>query len=68
MPRIGENVVAVLGHRNYYPRFGFVPASLKGLRSEYDVPDEVFMVAELTEGALNGRRGLVKYHSAFGKV
>lgn len=66
--RLGENIVVVLGHPNYYPRFGFVPASLKGLRSEYDVPDEVFMVTELTEGALAGRRGLVKYHPEFAKV
>lgn len=63
-----EGIVVVLGHPNYYPRFGFVPASLKGLRSEYDVADEVFMVVELTEGALNGRRGLVKYHPEFSKV
>jgi putative acetyltransferase len=66
--RLGENIVVVLGHPNYYPRFGFVPASSKGLRSEYDVPNEVFMVMELTEGALAGRRGLVKYHSEFAKV
>ena len=66
--RLGYDIVVVLGHPNYYPRFGFVPASLKGLRSEYDVPDEVFMVSELTEGALNGHRGLVKYHSEFGRV
>jgi putative acetyltransferase len=66
--RIGENIVVVLGHPRYYPRFGFMPASLKGLRSEYDVPDEVFMVAELTPGALNGRRGLVKYHPEFSRV
>jgi putative acetyltransferase len=66
--RIGENIVVVLGHPNYYPRFGFVPASLKGLRSEYDVRDEVFMVTELRLGALAGCRGLVKYHPEFGKV
>ena len=66
--RIGHDVVVVLGHPNYYPRFGFAPASLKGLRSEYDVPDEVFMVTELVPGALGGRCGLVKYHSEFAKV
>jgi putative acetyltransferase len=66
--RLGEDIVVVLGHPNYYPRFGFTPASLKGLRSEYDVPDEVFMVAELKPDALGGRHGLVKYHSEFGKV
>jgi putative acetyltransferase len=66
--RLGHAIVVVLGHANYYPRFGFTPASLKGLRSEYDVPDEVFMVTELIPGALEGRRGLVKYHAEFGKV
>ena len=66
--RIGHDVVVVLGHSSYYPRFGFVPASSKRLRSEYDVRDEVFMVAELTPGALRGRTGLVKYHPEFGKL
>ena len=66
--RLGHGIVVVLGHANYYPRFGFTPASLKGLGSEYDVPDEVFMVTELVPGALEGRRGLVKYHPEFGKV
>ena len=66
--RIGYSIVVVVGHPKYYPRFGFEPAGPKGLRSEYDVPEEVFMVAELTEGALAGRRGLVKYHPEFSKV
>jgi putative acetyltransferase len=64
----GWKVVVVLGHPEYYPRFGFVPAVGKGLRSEYQVPDEVFMVAELEPGALGGRRGLVKYRREFGAV
>lgn len=65
---LGHEVVVVLGHADYYPRFGFVPASRLGIRSEYDVADEVFMVAELTPGALRGRKGLVKYHPEFSKV
>jgi putative acetyltransferase len=66
--RIGCNVVVVLGHPEYYPRFGFVPASRKGLRSEYEVPDEAFMVTELEPGALGGQRGLVKYRPEFAEV
>jgi putative acetyltransferase len=66
--RIGHAVVVVLGHPDYYPRFGFIPAKLKGLRCEYDVPDEVFMVAELEPQALDGRQGLVKYRPEFGDV
>jgi len=63
--RLGQQVVVVLGHPNYYPRFGFQTASRKGLTCEYDVPDGHFMVAELTGGALGGHAGLVKYHPAF---
>jgi putative acetyltransferase len=66
--RLNCEAVVVLGHAEYYPRFGFVPASRKGLRCEYPVPDEAFMVTELVEGALEGVRGLVKYHPEFGKV
>jgi putative acetyltransferase len=65
---IGHEVVVVLGHPEYYPRFGFIPASRKGLSCEYPVPDEVFMVLELREGALSGREGLVKYRPEFGSV
>ena len=66
--RIGCQVVVVLGHPDYYPRFGFVPAKQKGLTCEYPVPAEVFMVAELTPGALAGLRGLVKYHPEFSAI
>jgi len=65
---LGHDIVVVLGHPKFYPRFGFTAASLKGLQSEYDVPDEVFMVAELKPGALDGLSGLVKYHREFAKV
>lgn len=66
--RLGHEIVVVLGHPEYYPRFGFVPAIRKGLSCEYPVPDEVFMVLELSEGALAGRRGVVKYGPEFGDV
>lgn len=65
---LGHNVVVVLGHPHYYPRFGFAAARAKGITCEYDVPDEHFMVAELEPGALAGRKGLVKYHPAFNDV
>ena len=64
----GNDVVVVLGHPNYYPRFGFVPSVQCGIKSEYDVPDDVFMIAELREGALAGRAGVVKYAAEFSEV
>jgi putative acetyltransferase len=63
----GVGVVVVLGHPEYYPRFGFVAASRKGLSCEYAVPDEVFMALELTPGALRERSGLVRYHPVFSR-
>ena len=62
---MGHEIVVVLGHPKYYPRFGFSPAGAHGIRCEYQVPDEVFMVMELQEGALVRRRGLVRYQPEF---
>jgi len=66
--RRGIDLVVVVGHPTYYPRFGFEPGSRKGLTCEYPVPDDVFMVLELTPGAAAGRPGLVHYHPAFAEV
>lgn len=63
--RSGFQAVVVLGHPDFYPRFGFIPASRKGLGCEYDVPDEAFMVLELESGALQDCSGTVKYRSEF---
>jgi putative acetyltransferase len=63
--RLGFGAVIVLGHAEYYPRFGFTPASRFGVTCEYDVPDEVFMVLELDRGILQGKSGTIRYHPAF---
>jgi putative acetyltransferase len=57
--------VVVLGSPKYYQRFGFTPAKEKGLRCEYKVPDEAFMILELESGALKNCTGTVKYRSEF---
>ncbi|MFH1006340.1 MAG: N-acetyltransferase [Candidatus Latescibacterota bacterium] len=61
----GVAAVFVLGHPEYYPRFGFVPSSHFDIACEYEVPEEVFMALELKSGALRGKRGTVIYHAAF---
>lgn len=68
LKKIGQYIVIVLGHPDYYPRLGFVPSKPLGIHWENNVPDDVFMVAELKEGALNGRTGIVRYHPAFSSV
>ncbi len=64
----GHPVVVVLGHPGFYRRFGFSTAKDKGITCEYPVPDEVFMVAELTPGTLKGRSGVVKDRPEFASV
>lgn len=64
----GYRAVVVLGHADYYPRFGFEPSITFNIKSEYDVPPEVFMVKELQPGAFKGIRGIVKYHPLFNEV
>ena len=64
--RLNQTVVVLIGHPEFYPRFGFSSAKAKGLRCEFEVPEEAFMVAELTPGALRGRVGVVKFRPEFG--
>ena len=66
--RLGQRAAVVLGHANYYPRFGFAPASRFHIRSEYDVPDEVFMAMELEPGALAACAGAAKYQPEFNDI
>jgi putative acetyltransferase len=66
--RTGCQTVVVVGHPEFYPRFGFRPAHMFGLKCEFTVPDDVFMVVELISGALSGRHGMVRYRPEFGSA
>ncbi|MDX1516264.1 MAG: N-acetyltransferase [Woeseiaceae bacterium] len=63
-----KDAVVVLGHPDYYPRFGFSPASRFGISCEFDAPDEAFMLLELRRGVLHGKTGTARYHAAFAAV
>jgi putative acetyltransferase len=58
--------VVVLGHPEYYPRFGFEVASRHGLRCPWDAPDAAFMVLPLGSAPLSP--GLVSYRDEFSTV
>ncbi len=64
----GYTAMVVLGHPDYYPRFGFVPASRFGIKSEYDVSDETFMAMELQAGALENCASVAKYQPEFNQL
>ncbi len=66
--RLGFGAVVVLGHPDYYPRFGFQPSTRFGIGCEYDVPEDVFMAVELQDGCLRGASGKIQYHAAFSRV
>ncbi len=61
----GWPFVVVLGHAGYYPRFGFEPASRHGIRCEWDVPDNVFMVKILDPAGLKNISGVARYRPEF---
>lgn len=62
---LGYGSVVVLGHPEYYPKFGFKKASEWNIKAPFEVHEEVFMVVELRENALEGVEGIVQYSSAF---
>jgi putative acetyltransferase len=54
--------VIVVGHPEYYPRFGFTRASGYNLSSQWEgMPDEAFMVLVMDQGAMQGVSGVATY-------
>ena len=60
--------IVVVGHAEYYPRFGFRRASAHGITCEWEVPDDVFMLLVLDEAQMHGVSGLAKYRIEFSTV
>ena len=72
---VGYDLMFLLGHPSYYPRFGFVPAKALGVRwapDTSDHPNPAFMVKELKPGALanrlDGDTGVFHYAPEFDGV
>jgi len=64
----GTQLVFVLGHPDYYPRFGFQPVAPLGLHYKDAQLDPYFFVLELAPGALDSASGSVSYHLLFDGV
>lgn len=61
--------VIVLGHPEYYPRFGFERASAHGLTCQWEgIPDEAFMVLILDADAMEGVTGVAAYRDEFNEA
>ncbi len=62
----GEAFAIVVGHPEYYPRFGFLPASRFGIQAPFEVRDEALMALELRPDGLRGVSGLIEWAPEFG--
>ncbi len=61
--------IIVLGHPEYYPRFGFEKASLHNIKCQWnDVPEEAFMILILDEKKMSGVSGMGRYRNEFNDV
>ena len=60
--------IIVVGHADYYARFGFRPAREHGIKCQWDVPDDVFMLLILDQAEMEGVSGLAKYRDEFSSV
>lgn len=61
--------VVVVGHPEYYPRFGFEPASAHRLVSQWEgIPDAAFMVLILDAGAMANVSGVARYREEFNEA
>lgn len=63
--KMGYDYSVVLGHSKYYPKAGYVPASIYGIKAPFDVSDENFMAIRLNDNAKN-IQGIIRYDEAFG--
>lgn len=61
--------IIVLGHADYYPRFGFRPASTRGIRCQWSgVADQSFMLLVLDEHKMDGLSGVAHYRAEFSSL
>ena len=58
-------LVIVVGHPNFYQRFGFKPASTHGITCEWELPDDVFMVSILDDSKVANISGVARYRPEF---
>lgn len=57
--------IILVGHPDFYPRFGFTPASSHGIVCEWEVPDDAFLLLVLDEARMRGVSGLARYRPEF---
>jgi predicted N-acetyltransferase YhbS len=62
---LGFQSVIVLGHPEYYPKFGFKKSSLWQIKAPFEVAEEALMALELQKGSLDNVSGVIEYPTIF---
>lgn len=65
---LGFKSVIVLGHEQYYPKFGFKPSEKWDIKAPFEVPPNAFMAIELVKSGLKVISGTVIYPKEFETV
>ncbi|MBL1219959.1 N-acetyltransferase [Chryseobacterium sp. L7] len=63
---LGYSSVILIGHENYYPKFGYEKTSNFGISFPFDIPEINGMAVELVKDGLKNIKGIVKYPKEFG--
>ncbi len=66
--QLGYRSVIVLGHADYYPRYGFEPTTKWQIKAPFNVPANAFMGVELVDGGLSDVKGTVRYAREFEEI
>ena len=62
---LGYKSIILIGHEDYYPRFGYQKLARFNIQLPFDVPENNCMAIELVKGGLSGTQGRVQYPEAF---
>ncbi|MDI6402372.1 N-acetyltransferase [Balneolaceae bacterium ANBcel3] len=65
----GVPFIIVLGHEDYYPKFGFETASKYGIKCQWEgVPDEAFMIMIFNSDRMSTIHGVAKYRDEWNEA
>lgn len=62
---LGHQIIVLVGHESYYPRFGYQLCCDFNIQLPFPAPDENCMVIGLQKEALQGVSGMVVYPAVF---
>lgn len=63
--KLNYDFIILVGHDTYYPRFGYRPAKEFGIKSPFEIPDEVFMAYPLKDRHMK-LNATIEYVEEFG--